>query len=326
MKRKQRLSLALELGRRSRTGDSKRMKLWAEQRIVNNRHSEYLDFPGFTKSTIAVAFSHDGHLFASTHGDHTVKITEFTGGRLLQTLRGHPRTPWTVKYHPRDSRIVASGCLGGKVMVWNHISGKCLYSAGLEHAIISLSFHPSGEIIAMASGQSVYLWDYHNRGLPHKEWSHEHTLRCVRFAPDGLSLIVGAANNSTVKRNNQQQAMPVDVTFKLLLWDFRLDRALSQPLDEHVLSKPRVILDRALLYNDGGFDISSCGRFLCACAELWRVIGEPVPGGHPPPPHVDPPPPKNPSGAGTEARAGSGSGSGTGAEAGAGAGVGKGIR
>lgn len=44
-----------------------------------------------------------------------MKITRFLDGKVVQTLRGHPRTPWTVKFHPKDSRIVASGCLGYEV-------------------------------------------------------------------------------------------------------------------------------------------------------------------------------------------------------------------
>ncbi|CAN0439225.1 unnamed protein product, partial [Laminaria digitata] len=57
-------------------------------------------------------------LLASTHGDHTVKITSFLRGRVVQTLTGHSRTPWTVKFHPKDSSIVASGCLNYEVGGW----------------------------------------------------------------------------------------------------------------------------------------------------------------------------------------------------------------
>jgi len=32
----------------------------------------------------------------------------------LQVLRGHSRTPWCVKFNPRDSNILASGCLAGR--------------------------------------------------------------------------------------------------------------------------------------------------------------------------------------------------------------------
>lgn len=42
--------------------------------------------PRSVKSTIALAISPCGRLVASTHGDHTVKVTEFHTGRLLHTL------------------------------------------------------------------------------------------------------------------------------------------------------------------------------------------------------------------------------------------------
>ena len=192
-------------------------------------------------STISLSFSPDGRTLASTHGDHTVKITCCATGRLVRNLEGHPRTPWTVKYHPVDSSIVASGCLGFQVRVWDwnyrpynsgragavggggrtkgagkvrrphspravvgglegstaaigggsgidgsainhdvlpshytdsdptrydyHLSrGVCLAMIRLQYAIISLSFHPSGHILAAASGSKVHLWDWDDVG------------------------------------------------------------------------------------------------------------------------------------------------------------------
>jgi WD40 repeat protein len=38
--------------------------------------------------------------------------------------------------------------------------GVCLNMVRLHSAVISLSFHPSGEILAMASGNTLHLWDY----------------------------------------------------------------------------------------------------------------------------------------------------------------------
>lgn len=37
--------------------------------------------------------------------------------------------------------------------------------------------------------------------------------------------------------------------------------------------QPHTFVSRALLYNDGGFDVSPCGKFLCACAEYWLPQG-----------------------------------------------------
>ena len=36
-----------------------------------------------------------------------------------------------------------------------------------------------------------------------------------------------------------------------------------------ITKEPRSVLKHALFYNDGGFDLSPCGSFLCSCADLW---------------------------------------------------------
>jgi activator-of-BECN1-regulated-autophagy protein 1 len=66
-------------------------------------------------STIAIALSPDGETVATSHGDHTIKVFNFHDGKPRRIFNGHPRTPWTVKYHPTDSNIIASGCLGYEV-------------------------------------------------------------------------------------------------------------------------------------------------------------------------------------------------------------------
>ena len=40
-----------------------------------------------------------------------------------------------------------------------------------------------------------------------------------------------------------------------------------------LFQQPRTVVPRALLYNDGGFDVSPDGKVLCACAEYWLPDG-----------------------------------------------------
>lgn len=56
---------------------------------------------------------------ASTHGDHTVRVSDVATGKCLHILRGHPRTPWCIAFHPTSNQILASGCLGGEVRIWD---------------------------------------------------------------------------------------------------------------------------------------------------------------------------------------------------------------
>ena len=56
---------------------------------------------------------------ASTHGDHTIRVTDIQTGKCTHVLDGHPRTPWCVAFHPSTRNILASGCLAGEVRIWD---------------------------------------------------------------------------------------------------------------------------------------------------------------------------------------------------------------
>lgn len=281
-------------------------------------------------STISVAFSPDGKTMGSTHGDHTVKISCCHTGRLLQSLEGHPRTPWTVKYHPSDSRIVASGCLGYQVRIWNWKERACLQMVRLEFAIISISFHPTANILAIANGSRLHFWGIKeqaqtplsspagtrtaqpiDRSSLLTEFDQRHMLRCVHFPPGGRSIIIGGVNtiNEDPRRRNRGGIGGGGLSFYLRMWDFDPDVALQgsgalsvmagiaipkraignvsirnqvmgSNLEVRQLNllllftfQPRLFVPRALLYNDGGFDVSPDGKTLCACAELWLPDG-----------------------------------------------------
>jgi len=257
-------------------------------------------------STISVAFSNDSQTLASTHGDHTVKISCCVTGRLLQSLDGHPRTPWTVKYHPTNSDIVASGCLGHQVRVWNWREPSCLQMVRLEFAIISLTFHPSGKMLAIANGTRLHFWGVKQQqqrtGLsqansaasapPLTEMDQRHMLRCVHFPPNGKTLIIGGVNPTPAAASTPGGPPPPPRTrgggvmsFYLRLWDFHLSIALNPvvynaaggasgtTITLRPISNPRTFVPRALLYNDGGFDVSPDGKMLCACVEYWLPEG-----------------------------------------------------
>mmetsp|Transcript_12466 Transcript_12466/g.17938 ORF Transcript_12466/g.17938 Transcript_12466/m.17938 type:complete len:726 (+) Transcript_12466:168-2345(+) len=288
------------------TSLDQRIAQFAEYASVTRFHSSYLPLQPNAVSTISIAFSTDGQLLASTHGDHTVKISCCYSGRLVSVCSGHPRTPWTVKFHPTKTELLASGCLGYQVRIWNigSISSSllkqqpqqatCINFIRLHYAIISLSFHPSVEFLVIASGDSVHLWDYtqigasssdrtnnnnnNNRSNSNNyqsavEWKHPEALRCVTFTPDGTSIIIGGVNKVLTGEEPQQ-----GMTFALKLWDFSVSQALPSPTNSGLLdmqratTNPRMFVSRALLYNDGGFDISPCGQFLVCCADIWLPV------------------------------------------------------
>lgn len=77
------------------------------------------EMPGTPRSTFLMVFSPDGTKVASTHGNHNIYVTDLKSGKNIRTLVGHPRTPWCIAFHPTCNELVASGCLGGQVRIWD---------------------------------------------------------------------------------------------------------------------------------------------------------------------------------------------------------------
>jgi len=128
--------------------------------LLENRTEDFKLNTDNIVSTIAISFSVDGFYVATTHGDHTVKVFNYRTGRLFRIFEGHPRTPWTVKFHPSFRNVVASGCLGCEVRVWDISLNCCIRYIKYGYSIISLSFHPLGDVIAVASGPNLYMWQW----------------------------------------------------------------------------------------------------------------------------------------------------------------------
>ncbi|WZZ13822.1 hypothetical protein YC2023_106911 [Brassica napus] len=173
---------------------------WAEAESLQHLSAKYCSFGVSPKSTIAAAFSSDGKTLASTHyfscsGDHTVKIIDFRTGNCLRVLTGHYRTPWVVRFHPRDSEIVASGSLDQNVRVWNVTTSECIKSHDFGKPIASIAFHAEGELLAVASGHKLHMWHYNGSGeesTPVVVLKTKRSLRAVHFHPHGAPFLMTA--------------------------------------------------------------------------------------------------------------------------------------
>ena len=81
-----------------------------------------------------------------------------------------------------------------------------------------------------------------------------HSLRCVQFLSSGEYVFVGV----TEKRMRIRGGIH---TVKLTLFRFNFSRS------ESILTEPRVIVNHAMLYNAGGFALSSDERYIVVCVE-----------------------------------------------------------
>eukprot|EP00241_Pyramimonas_parkeae_P004901 CAMPEP_0114254518 /NCGR_PEP_ID=MMETSP0058-20121206/17023_1 /TAXON_ID=36894 /ORGANISM="Pyramimonas parkeae, CCMP726" /LENGTH=355 /DNA_ID=CAMNT_0001368745 /DNA_START=261 /DNA_END=1325 /DNA_ORIENTATION=- len=172
------------------------LKQWVEVDWLRWWSAMYCPLRPAPRSTIAANFSADGKLLASTHGDHTVKLMCCRTGQSLCVLAGHARTPWAVRFNPRDATILASGSLDHKVMLWNTVTRQCVTSLDFGRPIASLAFHADGDILAVASGHRLYMWRYKEAGCePTIALRTRRSLRAVHFHPLGAPLLLSAEVN-----------------------------------------------------------------------------------------------------------------------------------
>lgn len=179
--------------RTGNAGTEADIRSWAESDFLEYCEAKYVAFNPAPRSTIALSYSCDGTLLASTHGDHTVKITSCDGESVTKSLTGHRRTPWVVRFHPRERYILASGSLDHEVRLWNAETGECLRKYTFGKPIASLSFHYESDVLAIACGHKLYMWDYKQQGSkPEIVLKTRRSMRAVHFHPHGLPVVLTA--------------------------------------------------------------------------------------------------------------------------------------
>lgn len=171
--------------------------LLAEEKATLPTQNQSCELSGQCRSTFLMTFSPDGNKVASTHGDHSVRVTEVKSGKCLNTLHGHPRTPWCVAFHPSSSDILASGCLGGEVRIWDlRGGGSEVWKSEQSTVIASISFHPTDQILVIATANKILFWDW-TRPAPFASTQTGNVyerVRWVKFDPWGHFLYTGIAN------------------------------------------------------------------------------------------------------------------------------------
>ncbi|CAL1548031.1 unnamed protein product [Lymnaea stagnalis] len=198
-------------------------------------HNLPCEFSGEPRATFLMDFSPNMLRVASTHGDHTVRVTDIRTGKCTHILTGHPRTPWCLAFNPASNDILASGCLGGEIRIWDLLGGgsEVLLNPCVGQVITSLAFHPTGQVLVFATMNYIYFWDW-SQATPFSftRTTHDYErIRWLRFDPLGQYLYTGIANNTTVHRDREGVARVVAINDALDLSAEGDDRSTQQHLN-----------------------------------------------------------------------------------------------
>lgn len=191
---------------------------FAEEEFIKKKDFEELrcEMPGVPRSTFLMVFSPDGTKVASTHGNHHIYVTDLRSGKHVKTLVGHPRTPWCIAFHPTSNQIVASGCLGGQVRIWDLSGGSEVWTTNT--VIASVAFHPNDRVLVIATFNEVYFWDW-SKPQPFCQTNtgnKKDKVRFVAFDKLGHKLITGISNSVSrwersrcqIPQRNERAASP----------------------------------------------------------------------------------------------------------------------
>lgn len=151
--------------------------------------------PEGVRSTFVIAFSPQGDVVASAHGDHKIHVFDVKHGRKLRTLCGHSRTPWSLTWHPTYNNILASGCLAGEVRVWTIDTSDCAVWL-CNNCVASLAFHPVSRLLVVAANNEMFFWDWSQDSpcVTLATASDKERVRLVRWSATGDKLITGVSN------------------------------------------------------------------------------------------------------------------------------------
>ncbi|RLM86516.1 hypothetical protein C2845_PM04G16230 [Panicum miliaceum] len=100
-----------------------------------------------------------------------------------------------VRFHPLHSDILASGSLDCEVRLWDAKTSRCTRVLGFYRPIASIAFDATGELLAVASGHKLFIWDYNKRGEaldPPMILRTRRSLRAVQFHPHGAPYLLTA--------------------------------------------------------------------------------------------------------------------------------------
>lgn len=156
------------------------------------------------KSTFRIAFSCDGVYMASAHGSHEIVVfTLIPRCRMQRVLLGSTRSTWCLAFHPSDASLLASGCLGGAVRLWDlraELPEQCSWSSGQAQPVSSLCFHPRSEDLLLACiGQAVCLLALAGGGLaPLHSYTVDNVLLSVRvamYSEDAAQAVMAVPNH-----------------------------------------------------------------------------------------------------------------------------------
>ncbi len=143
---------------------------------------------GHKRVIVAMTFSNDGKLLASSSRDDTVRIWDRVSGKTMHVLRGHRKPPLSLSFSPEGEMLLTGDDM---IKLWDVSSGDLLHSiSSRDEVVLASAFSPSGRQIAWAGKKHrLTLWDRDSGEI--RFFKHESRIRAIAFDPKENHVITG---------------------------------------------------------------------------------------------------------------------------------------
>ncbi|PBC80220.1 PD40 domain-containing protein [Streptomyces sp. 2133.1] len=153
---------------------------------------------GHTRDLTTLAFAPDGRTLVTASDDHTVKLWDSAGHRLLATLVGHVAGVNAIAIAP-DSRTLATAADDSTVRLWGLTTHRAkAVLTGHKGAVNGVAFSRDGHTLATAGAdRTVRLWNTSSHKPEHTITGLSGAINAVAFSPDGHTLAMGGDDGRT---------------------------------------------------------------------------------------------------------------------------------
>ena len=191
-----------------------------------------------------------------------MRVIDPLSGKEIAAHYAHLHTAWTLKWHPRNPEILASGSAPGMIVLWNVLDKRIESRAFVNspEMINSIDFHPSDDLVLFCCSEEVYLWNYNTNEAPQRViFMPQKTIEISLFAGGGELLLIGS---KSVQDNRLGT----------------IEEYLLTASDTVHVSQPITITTKALFLNYRGLSVSKCGMFLLCVVDAPSGIQQPTYG------------------------------------------------